>query len=108
MTWYEWLCVFSVPSIMFFMFQFLWTKVVAKYSKKTSEDETLKLGVQALLRNELMHSYKLFIAQGWIDIYEKQNFDNMYQRYHNLGKNGVMNSMHDEIMALPTTPNKPR
>lgn len=108
MQWYEWLCVFGVPSIIFFIFQFIWNRLATKYSKSKVTDETLRLGVQALLRNELMHSYKVFIAQGWIDIYDKQNFDNMYQRYHNLGKNGVMDSMHDEIMALPTTPNKLR
>ena len=34
----------------------------------------------------------------------KDNFDNLYQQYHALGKNGVMDSFHEEVMELPTTP----
>lgn len=104
LNWYEWLCLFSVPAITFFIFQFIWNRVMLKRESVKSTDDTLKLGVQALLRNELMQGYKCFIKQGWIDISDKQNYDNMYQCYHNLGKNGVMDSMYEKIMQLPTTP----
>lgn len=38
---------------------------------------------------------------------EKQNFESMYLSYHELGANGVMNQVHDQFMALPTTHKTP-
>ena len=31
-------------------------------------------------------------------------FENMYQQYHSLGKNGVMDDIHEKFKALPLEP----
>ena len=64
--------------------------------------ESVQLGVQALLRDRLIHEYNKAIDRGYAPIYAKDNFDNMWTQYHNLGKNGVMDGLHEEYMSLPT------
>lgn len=103
MQWYELLTCAGIPTIIGIIFQLWLTKIVTKQSKKTSEDNSLKVGVQALLRNTLLSDGEKFLARGWIDMAHKQNYENIFQAYHNLGKNGVMSEMYKEVMALPTT-----
>lgn len=67
--------------------------------KKT---ESVQLGVQALLRDRLIHEYNKALDRGYAPIYAKDNFENMWTQYHNLGKNGVMDNIHIEYMSLPT------
>ena len=61
-------------------------------------------GVQALLRDRLIQSYNYYMDKGYAPIYARQNWENMYTQYHNLGENGVMGNLHEMFMALPTEP----
>lgn len=70
------------------------------------KNEAVCLGVQALLRDRLIESYNRHIDNGYAPIYAKENFDNMYKQYHNLGVNGVMDELHSTFMELPTRPTK--
>ena len=65
-------------------------------------DETIKKGVQALLRNDLYELYYRCVEKKYATINEKNNFENLYIQYHALGKNGVMDSLKDEFMKLPS------
>ena len=106
MTWYELLMLIGVPSIISTLVTAVIIMLVKK-SKKAREDEKkdsiiIKQSIQALLRNELLQSEEKFVKQGWVDTANKQNYDNMYYHYHSLGKNGVMDHIHDQVMLLPT------
>lgn len=94
-----------VASLFSLMIHIVYNKISVTAKKNKYDNENQRLALQAILRHDLRVSYKFFIKQGWIDIADKEDFDNMYNRYHNLGKNGVMDSMHAEIMALPTSRN---
>ena len=48
------------------------------------------------------------IEQAYAPIYVKENFENMWKQYHNLGVNGVMDGIHEAFMALPTEPPEDR
>lgn len=61
-------------------------------------------GVQALLRSQLYSEYNRCVHKGCATIDERQNFENCYKRYHNLGKNGVMDDIHEKYLKLPTEP----
>jgi hypothetical protein len=64
-------------------------------------------GVQALLRAQLISDYNEWHnKKKYAPIYARDNFDNCYQRYHRLGKNGVMDDIHEKFMRLPTEPQK--
>lgn len=75
----------------------------------SKNEETMRKGIQALLRNSLYELYDKGVhVNGYATIDEKNNFENLYKQYHNLGKNGVMDSLNDEFMKLPTSkPAKP-
>ena len=66
--------------------------------KKT---ESVQLGIQALLRDRLYQNYFHYIEKGYAPIYARENFENMYKQYHNLGVNGVMDDLYDKFMNLP-------
>ena len=60
---------------------------------------TLHKGVQALLRNDMLMSYERFKKRG-CSLDEKQNFCNMYDCYHELGKNGVMTAVYNNVLKM--------
>lgn len=70
--------------------------------KKTDQKtEAVCLGVQALLRDQLIHNYNYYKEKGYAPIYAKENFENMWQQYHSLGANGVMDEVHERFKKLP-------
>lgn len=64
--------------------------------------EAVCKGVQALLRDNLIRDYNKYTDLGYAPIYAKENFENMWTQYHNLGVNGVMDGMHETFIKLPT------
>lgn len=78
-------------------------KRVKAEQKATTEKEleSLKLGVQALLRNALLEQYDKWGELGYCPYDKKQSIDNMHTQYANLGVNGVMDEAHREFMKLP-------
>ena len=63
-------------------------------------------GVQAVLRDRLRYLYKTYKKAGYADLDDKDDWENMYQQYHTLGKNGVMDATREKLLALPTEPQK--
>lgn len=65
----------------------------------------VKGGLQKGLYVNLVHIYKSFKrtlkSRGYITVGEKKEYDSLYSTYHNLGKNGVADNMHDEVMHMP-------
>lgn len=64
--------------------------------------KALQLGVQALLRAQMVNDYNNYMEKGSAPIYARENFENCWIQYEALGKNGVMRDIHDKFMALPT------
>ena len=78
--------------------------IVKRINKTDAKTEAVCLGVQALLRDRLIQTYNRYNDKGYAPIYAKENFENMYQQYHALGKNGVMDEIHEKFKALPLEP----
>ncbi len=76
--------------------------VITRLKHQEHRQKALESGVQALLRDRMIYNYNKCIEQGFAPIYAKENFENMYQQYHELGGNGVMTRLHAEFMELPT------
>lgn len=100
MTIYQILCLLGVPSLLGGIIGMLWKRM----KEINQETDAIKAGVQALLRDRLIQSYRYFSAQGYADVNDRENFENMYQQYHALRKNGVMDGIHEKFMDLPTRP----
>lgn len=60
-------------------------------------------GLQALLRSQMINDYNHYKEKEFAPIYARENFENMWEQYHNLGANGVMDDIHEKFMSLPTT-----
>lgn len=83
------------------------TVVIAswRYMKKTANSiKAIMLGLQAVLRAQMIADYNHYKEQNCAPIYAKENFQNCWNQYEALGANGVMNHIYKEFMNLPTTP----
>jgi len=79
----------------------LWAHLIRRIKHSDEQTKALQRGVQALLRERLIHSYRKFFKLGFVDYNDRLNVENMYQQYHSLGENGVMDDMHHRFMNLP-------
>lgn len=77
--------------------------LLSRIKKIDIENRALQKGVQALLRKELYDLYNKYNEQGYAPLYVKENFRNMYEQYHALGINGVMDSLYEKFIDLPET-----
>ncbi|MCM1226030.1 MAG: hypothetical protein NC320_01220 [Clostridium sp.] len=76
--------------------------ILSRLKNQESRQKAVELGVQALLRDHMIHNYNKYTELGYAPLFAKENFENMYQQYHGLGGNGVMTQLHSEFMELPT------
>ena len=77
------------------------TAVWRKIKLNEKKTESVQLGVQALLRDRLYSTYMHYQEKGYAPIYARENFENMYNQYHVLGANGVMDNIYRKFMELP-------
>ena len=76
-------------------------KAIQKQQEEEKKQESMRRGLQALLRSKLYDLYDKCIEQGFTTEREFSNFENMYEQYHNLGKNGVMDRYWEDMQKLP-------
>lgn len=73
-----------------------------KFAEQKKRTTALEQGVQALLRDRLYQMYSHYMERGSAPIYARENFENMYTKYHELGANGVMDDYYKKFMEIPT------
>ena len=66
------------------------------------EQEAIKGGIQALLRDRIIQAYNKYNDLGYIPIYGLENVEAMYKQYHNLGGNGTITKLMETLRDLPT------
>ena len=94
MSLYQIISVIGIPSIL--------TIIGIVYKR----DKSLTLGVQALLRAQMINDYYKYCELGYAPLHVKENFENCYKQYHELGANGMMDKLRDEFLSLPTKKKK--
>ena len=75
----------------------LWTMLRAK----KRENDALKEGVQALLRDRIIQAYNHYSDKGWIPIYAMESIEACYKSYEELGENGVSDNLMIQLRELP-------
>ena len=78
------------------------TGIVGAISYYVKKQKAIEKGVQALLRNELIRRYREYETKGEMTILDKENITAMFEEYKNLGGNGTVKSMYDDLMKLDT------
>lgn len=100
MTTYQILCLCGIPSIVSIVIGWL----IGRVRTYRVDTKALMLGLQAVLRDRLLQSYKHYTGKGYADTDDRMNWENMYTQYHSLGANGVMDDIRLKFLALPTAP----
>ena len=68
------------------------------------KDRALEIGVQCLLRAEIIENYKEYQHKHYCPIYAKESLKRMYSAYHDLGGNDVATSLYEKIVDMPEIP----
>ena len=77
------------------------------YRIKKKENDALKAGVQALLRDRIIQAYNHYVCEkGWVPIYAKESIDACYKSYEALGNNGVIDNLMHQLNELQNYPPK--
>ena len=75
-----------------------YTVWLLKQQKK--ERDANSRGTMLLLRVQLIEYHDKYMVLGYIPSYAYQNFCEMYEAYHDLGGNGMITKMSEEIHEL--------
>lgn len=84
----------------------LWLYILRAGKKLMADMKAIKLGLQAALRAQMIDDYNYYTQKGYAPIYAKDNFENCWLQYEQLGANGVMKDIHINFMSLPTKPHQ--
>ena len=76
-------------------------KIADSLKNEIADQKSIKLGIQAILRDRLIQSYNVHTALGYCEIHDRDNISNMYKQYHTLGANGVVDRLIIELLDLP-------
>lgn len=106
-TLYQWISIIGIPSITS-MLGWAITQIVKirKENRARTKDQETKITLlmtahQTQLRDTLMNKYKKFMKYGGITAEDMELWEAMYQSYHSLGKNGVMDTRRQQLLELP-------
>ena len=74
--------------------------VVWLLKEQKRERDANSRGTMLLLRVQLIEYHDRYTTLGEIPSYAYENFEEMYEAYHDLGGNGMVTKMHKEIQEL--------
>ena len=75
-----------------------WAAVWRMYRRYQSTQD----GMKCLLRAEVIRDHSHYMDKGFIPIYAMENVLESYNAYHELGGNGTITKMVEELKRLPT------
>lgn len=75
---------------------------IALRHKKKARDEAMGMGLQCLLRAEIIRQHEKWMAAAYCPIYAKEALKRAYVVYHALGGNDIATNMVEDLMALST------
>ena len=96
MTLYQWLTILGIPSLVAGLFGFIRVQM--------SQNRAINLAVRAMLRDRLLQGYKHYISQGYADLDDRSNMENVYTQYKALKGNGDMRDLRRTFRHLPMIP----
>ena len=77
-------------------------KIHNEHKKLKSQEEATRCGLQALLRADIIRGYEKYTHLGYCPIYARDALSKEYESYHELGGNGTVTHLWEEIQELPT------
>lgn len=74
--------------------------IIALLKKQKKTRDANSKGTMLLLRVQLIEYHNKYMKRGEIPAYAYENFVDMYNAYHELGGNGMITKMYEEIHEL--------
>lgn len=71
-----------------------------KYKSVVKKEKAERDGMRELLRCKLIDYHDKYVDRGSCPIYIKEAATRSYEAYHDLGGNGVITGLYQELMAL--------
>lgn len=69
----------------------------------TKQLKVLAKAQQAQMRSQLLEQWHYYMDGGWISEEHMEDWENLYQAYHSLGENGVLDSRREALLKLPNS-----
>lgn len=95
----SWLGILGIPSI--FTMTIWCIKSCIQYTRQL---KVLAKAQQAQMRSQLLEQYHSYIKDGYISEEHMEDWENQYQAYHSLGKNGILDNRRNALLKLPNVP----
>lgn len=74
--------------------------VVSRLKLGKKKQDAVELGLQCLLRTEIIRQYEKWSEKKYCPIYAKEALKRAYDSYHTLGGNDVATELYEETMEL--------
>lgn len=71
--------------------------------KRDEESRMIRNGITAVLRDRIVQAYMYYESKGYLPLKERENIYMMYVAYHDLGGNGLVTQLYNEMQELPHT-----
>jgi len=92
----------SVTALIVSAFGFYIVKIRGILKKQSAEQEAIRKGMKALLRDRIVQMYNQYMPMGRMPIYARENVQSLHDEYRALGGNGVIDGLVKKLMRLPT------
>ena len=73
-----------------------------KLKKRLIRQAAIEVGIQALLRDRIIQIHNHYTEEEYCPIYAKENIEQLYTSYKELGGNGTVKDLVDKLMGYPT------
>lgn len=71
-----------------------------RQKKESMRQRAIEMGIQALLRDRIVTAYYHYSERGWITLHGLEAAEKMYTEYHNLGGNGTVTKLMEDLREL--------
>ena len=79
-------------------------KLTAKFARDAAEQQLTKEAIKAILRNQMLASYNRSEERGYIGDWDRDNFEQLFNIYTELGGNSYMHTVHEKVLLMPRVP----
>lgn len=91
----EWLCGCLTAAV-----AWLGRTIWVRQQKAERRQLAIEQGLRALLRDRIVQGYYHYTERGWITLHGLESINLMYAEYHNLGGNGTVTKLVEDIRKL--------
>ena len=68
------------------------------------QNDAMRLGLQAILRENIIANYNKYRDKGYMPIYARESIKKIYEAYEGLGGNDVAHNLYEKMLSWDTDP----